>query len=473
VDVAVDPSDWLLTKSERGNAQTVLDAQHPGEQAWSSGNHVRPLVHGVTYFAELYERIQQTRAGDLIYFTDWRGDADELLTDDPSSGVKEVLAAADVRGVDVRGLIWRSHWDQLSFSASENRRLGEQLQAHGAEALLDMRVRTGGSHHQKMVVIRHRGHPERDIAYVGGIDLCHSRRDDAEHHGDQQTQKMAAVYGERPAWHDVQAAISGPAVHDVETVFRERWLDPTPLSQNPVFWLHDKLSGTDLRPDPLPDQAPPPAPLTDGTHLVQLLRTYPNLRHGRDYPFARGGERSVARGYSKALARSEQLVYIEDQYLWSRDIAETFVSSLQTSPDLRVIAVLPHVPDQSAPLSKLPQQLGRIEALAMLRRAGGDRVAAYGIENHAGRPVYVHAKICIMDDQWATIGAVVGFASRHIRHADGPLLRYLTDADPRLRAVRSGARHGWRGPFGLRASVAADAGCGAPRPARRAGRLPR
>lgn len=31
-------------------------------------------------------------------------------------------------------------------------------------------------------------------------------------------------------------------------------------------------------------------------------------------------------------------------------------------------------------------------------------------------------------DQWATIGAVLGFASRHIRHADGPLLRYLTDA---------------------------------------------
>lgn len=31
-------------------------------------------------------------------------------------------------------------------------------------------------------------------------------------------------------------------------------------------------------------------------------------------------------------------------------------------------------------------------------------------------------------DQWATIGAVLGFASKHIRTADGPLLRYLTDA---------------------------------------------
>ena len=31
-------------------------------------------------------------------------------------------------------------------------------------------------------------------------------------------------------------------------------------------------------------------------------------------------------------------------------------------------------------------------------------------------------------DQWATICAVLGFASRHLRHADGPALRYLTQA---------------------------------------------
>ena len=66
------------------------------------------------------------------------------------------------RGVDVRGLIWRSHWDRIGFFSRENRTLGEHLQARGAEALLDMRVRNGGSHHQKFVVIRHRQRsPER------------------------------------------------------------------------------------------------------------------------------------------------------------------------------------------------------------------------------------------------------------------------------------------------------------------------
>ena len=37
--------------------------------------------------------------------------------------------------------------------------------------------------------------------------------------------------------------------------------------------------------------------------------------------------------------------------------------------------------------------------------AAPDRVAIYGIENHAGTPVYVHAKTCIIDDTWATIGS--------------------------------------------------------------------
>ena len=271
-------ADWLLSKDERGNPQTVLDDRHPGQQAWSEGNLVRPLIHGSTYFAELYERIEATREGDLIFFTDWQGDADERLTGEPGSEVAEVLGRADERGVDVRGLVWRSHKDAFGFTARENRRLGKQLQKRGAEVLLDMRVRLGGSHHQKLVVIRHRDDPARDVAYVGGIDLCHSRRDDADHGGDPQPQQnLAEEYGDHPPWHDIQAAISGPAVHDVETVFRERWLDPTPLTRNPWLVLKDRVLRMDTHPDPLPDQAPPPPPVDGGTHVVQLLRTYPDL----------------------------------------------------------------------------------------------------------------------------------------------------------------------------------------------------
>src|SRR5262249_47500860 len=149
--------------------------------------------------------------GDLVLFTDWRGDPDEAV-DDTGATISELLCSAAQRGVLVKGLIWRSHLDRFRFSAQENRHLGEEIERAGGEAVLDMRVRPGGSHHQKLVVVRHRERRELDVAYVGGIDLCYSRRDDERHLGDPQAQKMARAYGSRRPWHDVQLAVRGPAV---------------------------------------------------------------------------------------------------------------------------------------------------------------------------------------------------------------------------------------------------------------------
>ncbi len=446
---ATDLTGWLLTKGERGNGTTRLDALYEGERAWSEGNLVRPLVHGATYFAELHQRFEATRAGDLIFFTDWQGDADERLNGEPGTEVAEVLARADERGVDVRGLVWRSHWEKLGFTARENRLLGRTLQKRGAEVLLDMRVRTGGSHHQKFVVIRHADDPSRDIAYVGGIDLCHSRRDDIDHDGDPQAMRLAKEYGPTPPWHDLQAAIQGPAVFDVETVFRERWEDPTRLSRHPVFLVRDRILRMDVSPDPLPEQAPPPPPVVGGTHVVQLLRTYPNLRQGRDYPFAHGGERSVARGYSKALERARRVVYVEDQYLWGHHVGDVFTEALRRNPQLHVIAVVPLHPDLDG-VSRAPQLLGRRRAMDEMMRAGPGRVAFYGIENHAGTPVYVHAKACVVDDVWATIGSD-NFNRRSWTH-DSELSAVVVD-----RSTHHDEDGGVRGDYALRLRLALGA----------------
>jgi phosphatidylserine/phosphatidylglycerophosphate/cardiolipin synthase-like enzyme len=169
------------------------------------------------------------------------------------------------------------------------------------------------------VILRHHDRPELDIAFLGGIDLCHGRRDDASHRGDPQPQPMAKAYGPRPPWHDIQLAISGPAVGDVETVFRERWENPQALSRSPIRWLIDRARHDNPFKTLLPPQHPDPEPA--GPHPVQLLRTYPRRLGG--YPFAPAGERSVARGYTKAVNQARHLIYIEDQYLWSPEVAAT------------------------------------------------------------------------------------------------------------------------------------------------------
>jgi phosphatidylserine/phosphatidylglycerophosphate/cardiolipin synthase-like enzyme len=392
--------DWFLTAAERGNDATGLDRRRGDGMAWSAGNAVTPLVHGARYFARLLEVVTATQANDVIMFTDWRGDPDELL-DGPGTEVSRVLCEAAARGVIVKGLIWRSHWDRLALSAEQNRHLGERINAAGGECIRDMRVRPGGSHHQKFVVVRHRERPERDVAFVGGIDLCHSRRDTSEHDGDAQRQQMSGAYGSRPPWHDVQLEVHGPAVGDLEFCFRERWDDPTPVSLDPAYRLADALRRDDDAPSTLPSQPADPAPA--GTQVVQVLRTYPARRPR--YPFAPAGERSIARAYRHVVARAHRLIYVEDQYLWSDEVVTTFADALAASPELHLIAVIPHFPDQTGRLSLPMNLVGRQQALDLLNTAAPGRVAVYGIENHHGIPVYVHAKVCIIDDVWASVGS--------------------------------------------------------------------
>jgi phosphatidylserine/phosphatidylglycerophosphate/cardiolipin synthase-like enzyme len=389
-----DVARWLLTAEERGNPASALPA-------YTEGNLVEPLVHGVAYFDRLVEHVEALDAGDHLFFTDWRGDPDEQLRPGGPT-VAQLFTDAVRRGVCVRGLVWRSHVDWLSFSGEENRALDDEVEHGGGEVILDQRVRRGGSHHQKLVVLRHDQDPTQDVAFVGGIDLCHSRRDDADHAGDPQSLAMAPAYGDTPPWHDVQLMLRGPTVGVLDTVFRERWDDPTNAdSGNPIAWVLDRLRGARLDPDPLPPQLPPPPPC--GPHVVQNLRTYPAIRP--PYDFAPRGERSVARGYSKAIEQARRLVYLEDQYMWSAEVARLFADALAANPELHLVVVVPRVPDQDGALAERSQYVGRWQALEMCRRAGRNRVHVFDVENHEGTPVYVHAKVCVVDDVWASVGS--------------------------------------------------------------------
>ena len=386
--------DWFLTGAERGNPGTDLPA-------WSDGNQVSVHVHGAAYFDRLVDVVEAMACGDLLLFTDWRGDPDQRLRPDGPT-VAELLSAAARRGVQVKGLVWRSHLDALVRTAQENRNLAENLDRDGGQVLLDQRVRYFGSHHQKLVVARHHGRPQRDVAFAGGVDLCHSRRDDADHAGDPQPVSMAGVYGARPPWHDVQLELHGPVVAALEATFRERWTDPAALrAGNPLAMLRDRLAGRPVRPDPLPPQtsAPPPC----GPHTVQLLRTYPAKT--RPYPFAPNGERGVARGYAKAIKRARRLIYLEDQYMWSTGVADLFATALRDNPGLHLVVVVPRHPDVDGRLALPPNLIGRQRALQVCRQADPSRVHVYDLENHAGTPVYVHAKVCVIDDVWASVGS--------------------------------------------------------------------
>ena len=393
--------DWFLTAEERGNPATEIDRRRRDGKAWTEGNRVEVLIDGADYFARLYDVLSTLRSDDWVHFTDWEGDPDERLAG-PGTAVGHVFADLAREGVHVRGLLWRSHPRQAHFSEQQNTRLVREINDAGGEVLLDERVRRGGSHHQKLVLVRRAVGPEDDVAFVGGIDLCHGRHDDRRHEGDRQAVDLDDRYGDRPPWHDLQLQVRGPAVGDLAHTFRERWDDPTPFDhRNPLRIALRMLTRQPRRPDPLPAVRADPRPT--GRHAVQVIRTYPAKRP--PYPFAPRGERSIGRAYRKAIRRARRLLYVEDQYLWSQDWSSAIADALRSQPELLVIAVVPRFAERGGRLSANAENIGRQHVIEALRRAGGDRVAIYDLENIHGSPIYVHAKVCIIDDVWMEVGS--------------------------------------------------------------------
>jgi phosphatidylserine/phosphatidylglycerophosphate/cardiolipin synthase-like enzyme len=133
------------------------------------------------------------------------------------------------------------------------------------------------------------------------------------------------------------------------------------------------------------------------------LRTYPAKRPR--HPFAPEGERSIARAYLKAFERARRLVYVEDQYLWSGAAASFLGDQLRARPDLHLVAVVPRFPDRDGRLSGPPYRIGQQRAIEQLYQAGGDRVTFFDLEAESGWPIYVHAKVGIVDDVWMIVGS--------------------------------------------------------------------
>ncbi len=409
-------AEWFLTSAERGNPSWRLPA-------WSDGNEAEALVHGATYFDRLVDEVEALGPGDHLFFSDWRGDADQRLRE-AGPTVAQLFRAAAERGVLVRGLMWRSYPNKLQFNEEQNRHLAESIERAGGEVLLDQRVLLGGSHHQRLVVLRHLDEPHRDTAFIGGIDLCHSRRDDAAHRGDPQPVQMSHHYGPRPPWHDVQLQVHGPAVAALDATFRERWTARAPLNVfNPLEWLRGRFLDADAGRRALPE--PPPDPPPCGRHAVQVLRTYGDALI--KYEFAKNGERSIARGYTKAVRRARRLIYLEDQYLWSEEVAKLLAGALTANPELQLVAVVPRYFDLEGGFGHPPTVVGRQLAVDACRRAAPDRVHVFDVENHEGTPVYVHSKVCVIDDTWACVGSD-NFNRRSWTH-DSELSCAVLDAD--------------------------------------------
>ena len=322
-----DPRDWLLTATERGNPSTRLDDQHPGRPGVVGGQPGHAAgPRGVVLPRSCYERARP-RPGRATWCSSPTGRATPTSGSpaSPARRWRRCSARADERGVDVRGLVWRSHLDQTGFFATREPAPRRAAAAPGRRGAAG---HAGPDRRLAPPEVRGRPPPRRPDAATSRSSAASTSPTTGAttrtHRGDPQPQPLSGdEYGATPPWHDVQVKIQRPGGPRRRDRVPRAVGGPDAAEPQPVAHRSPTGSaGSTSTPDPLPEQAAAPAAGRRGTHTVQLLRTYPNLRHGRDFPFARGGERSVARGYTKALERARRLVYVEDQYFWGHDVGD-------------------------------------------------------------------------------------------------------------------------------------------------------
>jgi phosphatidylserine/phosphatidylglycerophosphate/cardiolipin synthase-like enzyme len=133
---------------------------------------------------------------------------------------------------------------------------------------------------------------------------------------------------------------------------------------------------------------------------VQLLRTVPE----RTYDFSARGEFGILEAYGRALRSAQHLIYLENQFLWSSEIAQILIDKLRNPPteEFRILLLLPAKPDNGADTTR-----GQLGCLLEADHGAG-RLLAVTIHSHnpsSTEALYVHAKVAIVDDRWLTVGS--------------------------------------------------------------------
>lgn len=235
----------------------------------------------------------------------------------------------------------------------------------------------GAAHHQKILVI------DDELAFCGGIDMTVDRWDTSDHSDDNdfRTKPNRKSYG---PWHDATTAVDGDAARAVGELARERWQSATGEHLEPVDGKPEDCWPVDLSP-------------TMTSVDVAVARTLPAIS-------GRAEVREIEALYLAAIARAHTSLYIESQYLASRRIANVLAERLREPNGPEIVVVLPRHADGW--LEQQSMDGARHSLLHMLWEADTEnRFRAYHPVTSGGQPIYVHAKILVMDDSLLRVGS--------------------------------------------------------------------
>jgi phospholipase D1/2 len=355
----------------------------PGATCWrvAEADRFALIVDAAEYFAAAREAM--IRAEHSILLIGWDFDLRiKLVPDDGADGLPSELGAflkAIVRR-NRRLRIWILKWD-LAVLYGLTRGL---LPMFGLELATMERIRLRfdsthpwtAAHHQKIVVV------DDSLAFCGGIDMTNGRWDSCDHlPGDERRRRPdGSLAG---PWHDATAVVDGAAARALAELSRDRWRRATG---------HRIKSAPGTR-DLWPDRIRPHLRNVD----VGIARTMPGF-DGR--PMID----EVERLYTEAIRAARRTIYLESQYFASVRICAEIAARLREPDGPEVVVVNP-----LSTAGWLEQEtMGAARDIHLANVLEADRFGRFGIfhpVNSAGEPIYVHAKVLIVDDRLIRVGS--------------------------------------------------------------------
>jgi cardiolipin synthase A/B len=351
---------------------SVVSASYPAR----AGNLLRPLIDGEPAFRRICEAIDTARRSVWVTVTFmWTS----FEMPDGRGTALDVLRHAAARGLDVRLICWRPDRETEQFKLNAFWGSGDhfnQLQNSGPGINIRWdRAQPGFCQHQKSWLID--AGEKTEMAFVGGINLNPHSMVDPGHRGENQN-------------HDIYLELAGPSTVDVHHNFVQRWNEASERNASDGRW------GSRSN-----DNLPFPASVPDarGNAVVQIQRTVHGGRYTDGHPTPDGlpfdiasGERSNFDQYSAAIGAAQRSIYIEHQCITVPEIVALLQQALER--DVEVTIVLPAEQEICSDLL----------ALAKYRNLTLAGIAGVGHDGKR-RPIWVHAKLMIVDDAWFTVGS--------------------------------------------------------------------
>lgn len=307
-----------------------------------------------------------------------------------------VLERAARRGVDVRLLCWRP--DDETASLRTNAFWGSPAQLELlARCYPSLNIRwdraaPGYCQHQKSWLID--ALDDGGTSFIGGINLNPHSLVQPGHHGHHQGAHQN---------HDVNIELAGPAVADVCHNFVQRWNEASERDRSDGRWGERSVESLGY---------PHRVPAARGSATVQIQRTTHedlyNLAHppsgGGSFPIALG-EKTNFHQYQAAIRAAQRTIYLEHQYLDVPEIITALDDALTRG--IRVVTMLPvapvisNEPSARARDAEIIAQRGRLARHERFTLCG---IASVGVDG-TRTPVYVHSKLMLIDDEWASVGS--------------------------------------------------------------------